>query len=176
MNNEVLPLIIKRTDTLFEQTKTKPQETLELKMDKQMQTFSFNPKINLVEEGKWLLGVTSLECTISVSNVTDENNSFSVIIPSRWRILKYLPEGIIDKLGDLLKLRSENDIELHVEEVKNVEMRYQEEKKFIDYLTLMFIKKERLEGLKSIKYHDLEDLCYRMELTYDEIMDILDIK
>ena len=56
MNDELLLLIKKRTDILVEQTKTRPQETLEFKMDKQMQTFSFNPPINLVE-GKWLLGV-----------------------------------------------------------------------------------------------------------------------
>ena len=64
MNNELLLLIKKHTDTLIEQTKTKPQETLEFKMSKQMQTFSFNPPINLVEEGKWLIAVSSLECNI----------------------------------------------------------------------------------------------------------------
>ena len=74
MNNELLLLIKKHTDTLIEQTKTKPQETLEFKMNKQTQKFSFNPPINLIEEGKWLLGVTSLECTNSVFNITNENN------------------------------------------------------------------------------------------------------
>ena len=39
MNNELLLLIEKHTDTLIEQTRTKPQETLEYKMNKQMQTF-----------------------------------------------------------------------------------------------------------------------------------------
>ena len=37
---------------MIEHTKTKPQETLEFKMNKQMQTFSFNPPINLSEEEK----------------------------------------------------------------------------------------------------------------------------
>ena len=46
MNNELLLLIKKRTDTLIEQTKTKPQETLDFKMNKQMQIFSFNPLKN----------------------------------------------------------------------------------------------------------------------------------
>ena len=36
----------------MEQTKTKPQETLKFKMNKQMQIFSFNPPVNLVEEAK----------------------------------------------------------------------------------------------------------------------------
>ena len=52
MKNELLLLVKKHTDTLFQQTKTKPQETLEFKMNKQMQIFSFLPPINLVEEGK----------------------------------------------------------------------------------------------------------------------------
>ena len=45
MNNELLLLIKKHTGTLIEQTKTKPQETLEFKMKKQIQTFSFSPPI-----------------------------------------------------------------------------------------------------------------------------------
>ena len=76
MNNEFLLLIKKHTDTLIEQTKTKPQETLEFKMNAQKHTFSFIPPINLVEEGKWLMTVSSLECTNSIFNITNENNSF----------------------------------------------------------------------------------------------------
>ena len=84
MNNELLLLIKKHTDTLIQQTKTKPQETLEFKMIQSKQTFSFNSPINLVEEGKWLLRVTSLECTNSVFNITHENNSFSITVPGHW--------------------------------------------------------------------------------------------
>ena len=58
MNNELLLLMTKHTDTLIEQTKNRPQGTTEFKMNKQMQMFSFNPPIHLVEEDKWLLGVT----------------------------------------------------------------------------------------------------------------------
>ena len=52
MNNELLLLIKKHTDTLTEQTKTRPQETLEFKMNKQRQTSYFSPLINLIVEGK----------------------------------------------------------------------------------------------------------------------------
>ena len=41
MNNELLLLIKKHIDTCIEQTKTKPQETLEFQMNQQMQSFSF---------------------------------------------------------------------------------------------------------------------------------------
>ena len=37
-------------------------------------------------------------------------------------------------------------------------------------------KNEILEELRNVKYNDLEDLVYRMQLTYDEIIDILDLK
>ena len=81
MKNELLLLIKKHTDTLIEQTRSKPQETLEIKMNKQLQIFSFSPPINLLEEEKWLLAVSSFECTNSVFNITNENKSFSIIIP-----------------------------------------------------------------------------------------------
>ena len=59
MTNELLLLIKKHTDTLIEQTRTKPQETLEFVMNKQTQTFSFN-------------AVTFFEVKNSVFNITDE--------------------------------------------------------------------------------------------------------
>ena len=37
-------------------------------------------------------------------------------------------------------------------------------------------KNEILEELKKAKYNDLKDLVYRIRLSYDEIMDILDLK
>ena len=53
MNNEFLLLIRKHTDILVEKTKTKPQEMLEFKMNKELETFSVNLLLNLSEEGKW---------------------------------------------------------------------------------------------------------------------------
>ena len=101
MNYELLLLIKKHTDTLIEQTKTKPQEILEFKMNKQTQMFSFNPPINLVE-GKWLLGVTSVECKNSVFNITSGNNWFSIIIPGHYKT--EFGEKMINDLIKLLDL------------------------------------------------------------------------
>ena len=92
MNIELLLLIEKHTDTLIERTKTKPQETFDFKRNKQMQPFSFIPTKKLVEEVIWLLAVTSFEATDSVFIITNENNSFSVIITGRCRISIFLPE------------------------------------------------------------------------------------
>ena len=113
MNNELLLLFRKHTDTLIEQTKSRPQETLEFKMVQSKQTFSFNPPINLFEEGKWLLAVSSLECIKSVCNITNENISFSIIIPGHYQTES--AEETIDELNKILELRF---LELHVKEVR----------------------------------------------------------
>ena len=98
---------------MIEQTKTKPQETLEFKMNKQKETFSFNPSINLIKEGKWLLAVTSFEATNSVFKKSNENNSFSITIPGHWQTES--DEKTFEQLNKLLELGS---LELHVEEVR----------------------------------------------------------
>ena len=61
MNNDLLVLIKNQTDTFIEQTKTTPQKEFEYKLKKQLDTFSFSPPINLIEEVIWLLSVTSFE-------------------------------------------------------------------------------------------------------------------
>ena len=45
-------------------------------MNKQMQIFWFNPPVDLVEEGKRLLAVTSFECTKSVFSITKKTTVF----------------------------------------------------------------------------------------------------
>ena len=154
MDNELLLLIKKHTDTLIEQTKTKPQETLEFKMNKQKQTFSFNPPINLLEEGRWLLGVSSFDCTISVFNITNENNSFSIIVPGHYETES--AEKTINELNKLLELRSQNGIELHVEQVRKKGLIL-----INDYSlsSLGMFKDEILEDLKNAKFNDLKIWC-----------------
>ena len=113
MKNELSVLIQKHTNSLVEQTITRPQETLEFKVDMQMQTFSFSPPINLIEEGNCLLAVSSFEFTNSVFNITNENNSFSTTIVGHWQTRS--DEKAIDELNKLLELRS---LALHVKEVR----------------------------------------------------------
>ena len=136
-----------------------------------MQTSSFNPPINLFEDGKWLLAVSSFECTNSVFNITNENISFSIIVPGHYETES--AEKTINELNKLLELRSQNGIELHVEQVRKKGLIL-----INDYSlsSLGMFKDEILEDLKNAKFNDLEDMVYRFQLTYDEIMDILDLK
>ena len=174
MNNELTLLMKKHTNTLIEQTKTKktkPQETLEFKMNKQMESFSFSPSIKLVEEGKWLLAVSSLECTNYVFNLTDENNSFSNIIPGHYK--NEFGKKVINDLNKLIELRS---LELHVEKVRKRGNKIKigdNEYELSDFDTQ---KNEILEELRKVKHNDLKGLVYRMQLTYNEIIDILDFE
>ena len=67
-------------------------------------------------------------------------------------------------------------LELHVKEVKKRGKKIKignREYKLSDFDTQ---KNEILAGLRNVMYNDLEDLVYRMRLSYDEIMNILDLK
>ena len=130
-------------------------------MKNQLQTFSFSPPRNFFEEKKWTIAVTSFETTNSVFKITDKNNSFSISVPGLWRFPNYLGGGYIGKLKNLLKLRSQNHIELHVKAVRKRSKKIFRDK---EYKLSAFdtSKKETLQVLKSVKYHDLEDLVYRM--------------
>ena len=115
--------------------------------------------------------MSSLECTNSIFNITNENNSISIIIPGHYRT-EFAAKKIIDP-NNLLELKS---LELHVEEVRkrgNQIKTGHNENKLSDFDTQ---KKEILEELRNVKYNDLRDLANRMQITYDEIIDILDLK
>ena len=109
----MLLLVKGHIDTLIEQTKTRPQETLQFKQSRQKESFSSNPLINMVDEGKWLIAVKSFEATNFVFNLTDENNSFSINTPSYWTFRGVVET--INKLQKLLDMRQKNVIELNVE-------------------------------------------------------------
>ena len=59
------------------------------------------------------MAVSLFDCTNSVLNITNENNSFSIIIPGHYET--EFAEKTIDDLNKLLELKS---LELHLEEVK----------------------------------------------------------
>ena len=116
MNYELLLLIKKHIDTLIEQAKSTPQELLAFKLNKQMETFSFNPPVNLIEEKKWLMAVTIFEVTNSVFKVSAENNSFSTTTPDHW--YSRGGAGTFNRLQKILELRSQNIFELRVKEAR----------------------------------------------------------
>ena len=84
-----------------------------------MPTFSINPPLNFIEEGKWLLAVSSFETTNFLFNITNENNIFSLSTVDYWSSRG--GAETIYKLQNLLELRSQEDIELIIQEVRKRE-------------------------------------------------------
>ena len=64
--------IAKSNLDIVENTLSKPQETLEFKMNKQKESFSIDIPLELPEQ--WMMGVTSLEVYNTVYNITEKNN------------------------------------------------------------------------------------------------------
>ena len=60
--------IAESNQEIVDNTHSKPQETLEFKMTKQKDSFSFDVPPNLEE--KWMMGVTSLEVYNTAYNTT----------------------------------------------------------------------------------------------------------
>ena len=74
----VLLTIAKANQEIVENTHFKPQETLESKMTKQKEYYSFDVSLHLDE--KWTMGVTSLEVYNTVYNVTEKNNKLEILL------------------------------------------------------------------------------------------------
>ena len=138
----------KHTDTLIQQTKTQPQVTPEVKMIKQMQTFSFIPPKNLVEEGNWLLAGTSFECTNSVFNITNEHKLFSITIPGHWN--SESAEKFVEKLKKLTEL-DKKDLSLHIAVVreKGREINLGEDEYDLSNLDNSLVRNENFEKSKK---------------------------
>ena len=61
----------KSCDAHVKQTHTKRRETLEFKITKSTEEFSFKPPISI--EGSWMMSLTSLKVYNSILNITEEN-------------------------------------------------------------------------------------------------------
>ena len=70
--------IAKSNQEIVENTHSKAQETLEYKMNKQKESFSFDIPLDLPEQ--WMMGVTSLEVYNTVYNITEKNNKFKILL------------------------------------------------------------------------------------------------
>ena len=70
--------IAKSNQEIVENTHSKPQETLEYKMNKQKESFTFDIPLDLPEQ--WMMGVTSLEVYNTVYNITEKNNKLKILL------------------------------------------------------------------------------------------------
>ena len=91
--------IAKSNQEIVENTHSKPQETLEFKMTKQKESFSFDVPLELPE--KWMMGVTSLEVYNTVYNITEKNNKLQIILNDQQLKELKLDSGLILFVEDL---------------------------------------------------------------------------
>ena len=98
------------------------------------------------------------------------------IVQFRWRIVILNGEEIINKLKKILELRSETDIDLHVKDVEKRGTRIEIENSCHILGDFVLLRSENHLETKWVKYRDLEDMVYRLQITYDEIIGILDVK
>ena len=68
--------IAKSNLDFVENTLSKPQETLEIKMTKQKESFSFDSPLEMPEQ--WMMGVTSLEVYNTVYNITEKSKKLEI--------------------------------------------------------------------------------------------------
>ena len=61
--------IAKSNQEIVENTQSKPQKTLEYKMTKQKESFSFDVPLELPEQ--WMMGVPSLEVYNTIYNISE---------------------------------------------------------------------------------------------------------
>ena len=112
--------------------------------------------------------MTLFEATNSAFNTTTENNKFS-ITTSAYSTSRGGAKTIIE-LRELLEFRTQNDCELHVEGIR----KRRNQKKIGDseyqLSDLDTRKNDIIEELKNVENHDLEDMVFRLGLTYTEIL------
>ena len=65
---------------------------------------------------------------------------------------------------------------MHLKEVEKTGTRIEIENSGHNILDFDHFESEILSELKTVKYRDLEDMVYRLQITYDQIVDIMDVK
>ena len=93
--------IAKSNQEIVENTHSKPQETLEFKMTKQKESFSFD--VPLTSNEKWMMGVTSLEVYNTVYNITNSNNKLQIILNDRQLDALEFDTGVVPNIKKLFE-------------------------------------------------------------------------
>ena len=87
----------------------KKYETLEFKMTKQKESFSFDVSLLLPE--KWMMGVTSLEVYNTVFNITEKNNKLEILLTKQQLEEHRADTELVPKIKDLYETSDDKLIE-----------------------------------------------------------------
>ena len=108
--------IAKSNLDIVEKTLSKPQETLEFKMNKQKESFSFDIPLELPEQ--WMMGVTSLEVYNTVYNITEKNNKIKIFETEEMLKEYKLATEFIPKIKNLYETSNKGISD--IEEIKKL--------------------------------------------------------
>ena len=109
--------IAKSNLDIVENTLSKPQETLEFKMNKQKESFSFDIPLDLPEQ--WMMGVTSLEVYNTVYNITEKNNKIKLFKTDKMLKEYKVPTEFMSKIKKLYETSGNKGIS-NIEEIKKL--------------------------------------------------------
>ena len=109
--------IAKSNLDIVENTLTKPQETLEFKMNKQKESFSFDIPLELPEQ--WIMGVTSLEVYNTVYKITEKNNKLKILLRKDQLDILGLDTELVKKVEYLYKT-SDNEGISNIEKINKL--------------------------------------------------------
>ena len=101
--------IAKSNQEIVGNTHSKPQETLEFKMNKQKESFSFD--VLLILNEKWMMGVTSLEVYNTVYNITEKNNKLEILLTKQQLEEHRVDTELVPKIKDLYETSDDKFIE-----------------------------------------------------------------
>ena len=102
---------------IVENTLSKPQETLELKMNKQKESFSFDIPLELPEQ--WMMGVTSLEVYNTVYNITEKNNKIKLFETDKMLKEYQVATEFMSKIKELYETSGNKGLS-NIEEIKKL--------------------------------------------------------
>ena len=145
--------IAKSNHEIVENTHSKPQETLEFKMSKQKESFSFDIPLDLPEQ--WMMGVTSLEVYNTIYNITEKNNKIKLFTTEQnLKEYKFAIE-FISKLKNLYETSDIEEIKKLINDVKFKkvifpENYYDELEKIIDQINQNIKDKTNILDLHGI--------------------------
>ena len=110
--------IAKSNQEIVENTHSKPQETLEFKMTKQKESFSFDVPLQLNEN--WMMGVTSLEVYNTVYNITNSNNKLKILLTDEQLIEHGVDIVLVKNIKSLYESYNLENREAYIEFVEKV--------------------------------------------------------
>ena len=145
--------IAKSNLDIVENTLSKPQETLEFKMNKQKESFSFDIPLDLPEQ--WMMGVTSLEVYNTIYNITEKNNKIKLFTTEQnLKEYKFAIE-FISKIKNLYETSDIEEIKKLINDVKFKmvifpENYYDELEKIIDQINQNIKDKTNILDLNGI--------------------------